>query len=372
MRVQSLDLYQYRNIATLELKCPEELHLFVGPNAQGKTNILESLYVLALGKSHRSRSPRELIQFGKQRAHLKARVAKDGQIHRLEVQLFEKGKKVSRNGIEQSRLSQYIGFLPAVLFAPEDLALVKGSPQVRRRFLDMEIGQVSRTYVHHLSQLSKLIIQRNHLLKELGKNRQTYSPLLDVMDEQFVSLAVPIWEKRFRFLRMLTKWAQEIHQTITQKQEELMIEYVPSIQIDDGMRTEQLREIFANELLKIRDKEIRRGSTLLGPQRDDFRLKANQLDLHTFGSQGQQRTAALSLKLAEIELIHQEMGVYPILLLDDVLSELDDSRKTHLLTAIRGRVQTFVTTTNLEGIDSATLEQARIYRVRQGIITELG
>jgi DNA replication and repair protein RecF len=370
--VQHLELRQYRNITALELQCPEELHLFVGPNAQGKTNILESLYVLALGKSHRSRSSRDLIQFGKTRANLKAKVKKNNQNERLEVQLFEKGKKVIRNGIEQPRLSQYIGSLPTVLFAPEDLALVKGSPQVRRRFLDMEIGQVNRTYVHHLTQLTKLITQRNHLLKELGKSRQIQSALLDVLDEQFISLAVPIWEKRFRFLALLTKWARKIHETITQNQEELMIEYVPSIQIHGEMTQTELQETFAQELSKIRGKEIQRGSTLVGPQRDDFSLKANQLNLHAFGSQGQQRTAALSLKLAEIELIYQEMGVYPILLLDDVLSELDDSRKTHLLTAIRGRVQTFVTTTNLEGIDPALLKQARIYQVRQGIITELG
>ncbi len=370
MRVQSLQLWQYRNISHLELECPQELHLFVGPNAQGKTNILESLYLLSLGKSHRSRSTQELIQFGKQQARLKANVIKKGQPHRLEIQLLGKGKKVSRNGIEQPRLSQYIGFLPAVLFAPEDLALVKGSPQVRRRFLDMEIGQVSRTYVYQLSQLTKLIVQRNHLLKKIHQDKKLHLSLLDVLNEQLVALVIPIWKKRFHFLRMLTTWAKEIHQTITENREELMIEYVPSIRIHQEMSEEEMKKSFLSELSKIQEKEIQRGSTLIGPQRDDFRLISNQLDLHIFGSQGQQRTAALSLKLAEIELIYQEMGVYPILLLDDVLSELDDSRKTHLLTAIQGRVQTFVTTTSLEGISSTTLDRAQVYQVRQGIISE--
>jgi len=169
VRVESLELKDYRNIAELALTCPEELHIFVGPNAQGKTNILESLYVLALGKSHRTRSHKELIRFGQERSRLKTRVRKSDERLRLEVRLTAKGKKVSRNGVEQPRLSQYIGSLTAVLFAPEDLAIVKGSPGVRRRFLDMEIGQVSPAYVHHLTQLHQLLAQRNSLLKQLSK-----------------------------------------------------------------------------------------------------------------------------------------------------------------------------------------------------------
>ncbi|SEM83457.1 DNA replication/repair protein RecF [Lihuaxuella thermophila] len=372
MRVESLELKQYRNIAQLELACPEELHLFVGPNAQGKTNILESFYVLALGKSHRTRSHKELIRFGEHRATLKAKVKKDEQLLRLEVQLSEKGKKVSRNGVEQPKLSRYIGSLPAVLFAPEDLAIVKGSPQIRRRFLDMEIGQVSPAYVHNLTQLGKLLSQRNSLLKQLAQKRVYQSELLEVLDDQLIQLSVHIWKKRYRFLDSLSEWAKKIHWAITQDKEELAVEYLPSVAISPRMEDGDLAESLRGELKRLREKELMRGTTLIGPHRDDLRLLANGLDLHTFGSQGQQRTAALSLKLAEIELIYQETGHYPILLLDDVLSELDDSRKTHLLEAIRGRVQTFVTTTGLDGIDAETLTRARIYQVRQGTIQEQG
>jgi DNA replication and repair protein RecF len=286
--------------------------------------------------------------------------------------MTEKGKKVSRNGIEQPRLSQYIGSLPAVFFAPEDLALVKGSPQVRRRFLDMEIGQVSPAYVHHLTQLNKLLTQRNSLLKQLAQKGAFQSALLNVLDEQFIQFSVDLWKKRLTFLSSLKTWAKEIHQAITHGLEELEVEYLPSLPKLLETDSSEWPLLFQRELEKNREKEIKRGSTLIGPQRDDLRLKANGLDLHLYGSQGQQRTAALSLKLAEIELIYQETGYYPILLLDDVLSELDDSRKTHLLEAIRGRVQTFVTTTNLEGIDPETLAKERIYQVRQGRITELG
>ncbi|UWE03658.1 DNA replication/repair protein RecF [Laceyella sacchari] len=372
MRVESLECKHYRNLSDVSLSCPEELHLFVGPNAQGKTNLLESLYCLALGKSHRSRSHKDLIQFGQHHANIKASVKRGQQGVRLEVKLSEKGKKVIRNGIEQRKLSQYIGTLPAVLFAPEDLAIVKGSPQIRRRFLDMEIGQVSPTYVHNLTQLNKLLTQRNSLLKQSAQKRNAQFSLLEVLDEQFIHISVQLWKKRFQFLASLQEWAKEIHRAITRQQEELLVEYRSSLPISALQDEQEWGNLLKQELEQKRDKELMRGSTLVGPHRDDLYLSVNGLNLHLYGSQGQQRTAALSLKLAEIELIRQETGYYPILLLDDVLSELDDSRKTHLLEAIRGKVQTFVTTTGLEGIDPETIARARIYQVRQGSITELG
>ncbi|MDN4592541.1 DNA replication/repair protein RecF [Polycladomyces subterraneus] len=369
MRVQRLELRHYRNIDHLDLTCPGELHLFIGPNAQGKTNILESLYVLALGKSHRARSHKELIQWGQSFAQLNAHVMRGEGMQRLEIRLTEQGKKVSRNGVEQRRLSEYIGTLTAVLFAPEDLALVKGSPQVRRRFLDMEIGQVSPAYVHHLSQYNKLMVQRNHLLKELFRNRRQL-PLLEVLDHQLAQAAAVIWKKRATFIGRLAVWAEEIHQAITQGQERLQLRYCPSIPVESEEEEPMLAERLVRQLEKVREKEIARGSTSIGPHRDDLQLAVGETDLHTYGSQGQQRTAALSLKLAEIELIRQETGHYPILLLDDVLSELDDNRKTHLLEAIRGKVQTFVTATGLEGIGSDTLARAQVYAVKQGTLSE--
>lgn len=366
MRMTQLDLYQYRNLEQLTLTCPEDLHIFVGENAQGKTNILESIYVLSLAKSHRTRATKELIRFGQPFSRMKARVQRKGQLIRLEIQLNEKGKKAIRNGIEQPKLSQYIGTMPTILFAPEDLALVKGSPQVRRRFLDTELGQVSPTYLYQLSQLQQVIQQRNAILKNLNGMQQE---LLEIANEQFLSLSIQIWKKRFYFLDLLLKWAKPIYHRITGGKEELHIEYLPSVPIDPDMDDEEIRAITWKQLKKVEARERKRGTTLIGPQRDDFRLKNDQLDLHQFGSQGQQRTAALSLKLAEIELIYQETDAYPLLLLDDVLSELDDGRKTHLLDAIRGKVQTFVTTTSLEGIHPKILQRAKIYRVEQGSVT---
>jgi len=370
MHVEHLELKQFRNIEQLRLNSPGELHLFVGRNAQGKTNILESLYVLAVGKSHRTHGHREMIRWDQPAAFLKARVVKESSTRRLEVRLTSQGKKVIKNGVEQRRLSEYIGSLTAALFAPEDLSLVKGSPRVRRRFLDMEMGQVSPSYIHDLTRYNQIINQRNSLLKELGRSQTENWMMLDVLDEQLIECSAKLWTKRFSFVQILSRWAQEIHASITQGHENLSIQYRPSIPVTADMGPDELRDAMQQELTRIREQELYRGNTRVGPHRDDLRLFADGTDLHTYGSQGQQRTAALSLKLAEIELIHQETGTYPILLLDDVLSELDDSRKTHLLEAIRGKVQTFVTTTGLEGIDRETLERARIYQVRQGSFSE--
>lgn len=370
MRVENFQLRHFRNIRQLDLHCPEDLHLFIGPNAQGKTNILESLYVLSLGKSHRAHSHRELIQWEKPSASVKAHVIRGGRRQRLEVRLTERGKKVSKNGLEQKKMSDYIGALPAVLFAPEDLEIVKGSPRVRRRFLDMEIGQTSTSYVYHLSRYNKVVAQRNRVLKELYKNRRQGSTLLEVLDEQLMELATRLWEKRLAFLDRLSLWAGKIHRAISQGRETLHIQYQPSIALDEVKDPARFSRFFQEEISKCREREIARGITLIGPHRDDLVLMVDEVNLSAYGSQGQQRTAALSLKLAEIELIREATGLYPILLLDDVLSELDDMRKTHLLSAISGKVQTFVTATGTEGIDSHTLERARIYHVSQGALSQ--
>lgn len=369
LAVQTLNLKQYRNIQEVQLNCEQAVHFFVGPNAQGKTNLLESLYVVALGKSHRTRSHTELIQFGQSLAKVEATIKRQGHQERLAVLISSQGKKVTKNGIEQKKLSQYIGTLPAIMFAPEDLALVKGSPGVRRRFLDMEIGQVSPAYLYDLSRYNKLIQQRNRLLKQAPHQ---LNELLDVLNEQMTPIIVNIWKKRLFFLKELNKWAQMTHQAITQQKEALTLHYQATFPLHEHMSSSELTSLLQAELERIREKEISRRVTLIGPHRDDVRLRLDEMDVNTFGSQGQQRTVALSLKLAEIELIYHTMGVYPILLLDDVLSELDDHRKTHLFQAIEGRVQTFVTTTSLDGIDTAVIQRAKVYQVHQGTILKQG
>lgn len=368
MILKELELTQYRNFAHTHVHFDSPIVLFVGPNAQGKTNILESIYVLAMAKSHRTSKDRELIEWEAPFARLSCRAERQIGPIQLDIQLTPKGKKAKINHLEQRRLSDYIGAMNVVMFAPEDLSIVKGSPIIRRRFLDMEIGQVSKSYLYHTLQYQKLVQQRNQAMKELQLGK-SFGDMLDVYNIQLSQLAAKVLYKRFIFMEKLEKWGQDIHAQITQGKEKLTLSYESTLPITSDMSESEAEEAAYRHLTSIKDREISRGTTLAGPHRDDIYFFINGTSVHQYGSQGQQRTTALSLKLAEIELIHQEVGEYPLLLLDDVLSELDADRQSHLLQNIKDRVQTFVTTTGVEGLYHQTLQQASIYRVKQGTIT---
>jgi DNA replication and repair protein RecF len=365
-----LSLKNYRNYKNTELQFENKVNIILGENAQGKTNVMEAIYVLAMAKSHRTSNDKDLIRWDEEYAKIEGRAIKRNGPLSLELIISKKGKKARINHIEQSKLSQYVGNINVVMFAPEDLNLVKGSPQVRRRFIDMEIGQVSPVYMHDLTQYQKVLQQRNHYLKLLQSKRQNDETMLDVLTDQLIELAAKITLKRYEFLELLQKWAEPIHHEISRGLEKLQIHYHPSIDVSESMELSRIIEVYSEKFDKIKAREIDRGTTLAGPHRDDLSFDVNGKDVQTFGSQGQQRTTALSLKLAEIELIFSEIGDYPILLLDDVLSELDDFRQTHLLNAIRGKVQTFVTTTSIDGLEHDVIKEATVYKVVSGFITE--
>jgi len=358
--LNNLQIEHYRNLEMVELSLDSQIVLFVGQNAQGKTNLLESIYVLAMAKSHRTNKDRELIAWDQEFSRLRAHVEKKHGPLSLEIQLTKKGKKAKINGLEQRKLSNYIGALNVVMFAPEDLDIVKGNPSVRRRFIDMEIGQVSPVYLHLLSQYQKLIQQRNQALKE------GYGDLLDVYNMQMAELSAKILSKRMAFIDKLQIWANEIHGEITSGKEQLTLQYQSTFIYEKEMSEQEAIHFIFQYLQSIREKELLRGMSLAGPHRDDLYFSINGKSVQQYGSQGQQRTTALSLKLAEIELIYQEVGEYPLLLLDDVLSELDEYRQSHLLSGIKNRVQTFVTSTGVEGLNHDTLKQASLYRVDHG------
>jgi len=336
VRLDSVRLSHYRNYDALELSFSEKTNVLIGENAQGKTNLLEAIYVLALAKSHRTTHDKELIGWDQETARVEGRVVKRTGSHVQEIVISGRGKKAKLNHLEQRRLSDYVGALNIVLFAPEDLHIVKGSPQVRRRFLDMEIGQVSPVYLHELSQYLKVLKQRNALLKQLSMKGGDET-FLDILTEQMITLAVKIVQRRHHFMAQLEKWARPIHDGISRGQEELALIYRSDTFGNELLDVEGMTASYTQKFGKIKENEIRRGVTLFGPHRDDFEMEVNGRNVQTYGSQGQQRTAALSLKLAEIELIHEEVGEYPLLLLDDVLSELDDHRQTHLLDTMQQR-----------------------------------
>ncbi|PGT82521.1 DNA replication/repair protein RecF [Bacillus sp. AFS040349] len=370
MFINELKLKNYRNYEELTIQFENKVNVILGENAQGKTNVMESIYVLAMAKSHRTSNDKELIGWDKEYAKIEGSIEKYNRSTALQLVISKKGKKAKLNHIEQEKLSQYVGAMNVIMFAPEDLNLVKGSPQVRRRFIDMEIGQVSAIYLHDLSRYQKIMQQRNHYLKQLQMRKQKDQTMLDVLTEQLCEAAAKIIYKRLRFISELQKWAEPVHSGISRGLETLKIKYKPSVDVSEDYDLTKMIEAYEQKFAKIREKEIERGATLAGPHRDDLTFFVNDHDVQTFGSQGQQRTTALSLKLAEIDLIHNEIGEYPILLLDDVLSELDDYRQSHLLNTIQGKVQTFVTTTSVEGIDHQTLKEAATFRVRAGELAD--
>ncbi|MGG0643741.1 DNA replication/repair protein RecF [Sporosarcina gallistercoris] len=369
MHIDRLALTDYRNYASLDLSFSPHINVFIGENAQGKTNVMEAIYVLAMAKSHRTSNDRELIRWGQEYGKIEGDVERKYGHLPIELVISKKGKKARVNHIEQNRLSLYIGQVNVVMFAPEDLNLVKGSPQVRRRFLDMEIGQISPVYLHDLLHYQKLLKQRNAILKDNRGKRQFEDVMFDVYTEQFVDKAVQIIKKRYYFLELLQKWAGPIHHGISRGLEDLDVSYSTLKELSSEQSDEEMKKVLMDKLAEVKTRELDRGITLIGPHRDDLTFMVNGYDIQTYGSQGQQRTTALSLKLAEIELVRQEVGEAPILLLDDVLSELDDYRQSHLLNTIQGQVQTFVTTTTVAGIEHETIRQAAIYEVEDGTVT---
>ena len=371
MHIERLQLTNYRNYESLTLDFSDKINVFIGENAQGKTNVMESIYVLAMAKSHRTANDKELIRWDADYGKIEGGIHKRYGSVPIELTISKKGKKGKINHLEQTKLSNYIGQMNVVMFAPEDLNIVKGSPQIRRRFIDMEIGQISPVYLHDLLTFQKILKQRNHLLKSnQGKASLANDVMFDIYTEQYVQAAIQIIRKRFQFMELLQAWAEPIHHGISRGLEKLVIKYRPVTGMEPSWTAEEMMDYLTKKLNEIKQREIDRGVTLIGPHRDDLQFFVNDYDVQVYGSQGQQRTTALSLKLAEIELIKQETKETPILLLDDVLSELDDYRQSHLLNTIQGEVQTFVTTTSVEGIHHDTIQHAKLFRVNQGKIEQ--
>ncbi len=366
MYLKELSLTNYRNYNQLTLDFSPKLNVFVGDNAQGKTNLLESIYVLSLTKSHRSNHEKELIQWHQEFARMEGKVSKkNGEID-LTMIISNKGKKTKINGLEQTKLSQYIGYLNVILFAPEDLSLVKGSPQHRRKFLDMEIGQINAQYLHYLSTYQTVLKQRNQYLKKSTFSKK-YDPVyLEVLNEQLAQSGSFVIFSRLYFIKLLEKWTNTIHQNISYGKEILQISYKTSLELSEGMTQDELYHLLLKEFKQAETRDLAQMTTSIGPHRDDLIFMVNNQNVQTYGSQGQQRTTALSIKLAEIELINAEIGEYPVLLLDDVLSELDDERQVQLMEFIDNKLQTFLTTTSVMQLENKLKIKPEIFYVTNG------
>lgn len=368
MKLTNLQLQNFRNYESVQLEFTDGVHVFIGENAQGKTNLMESIYALAMTKSHRTTNDKELIGWNKEFATIKGTVEKTTTKTNLELQFSKKGKIAKVNYLEQKRLSSYLGNLNVILFAPENLTLVKGSPQNRRKFVDMELGQMSSLYLYDLVEYNRVLKQRNTYLKQLAIKKKQPDEYLDVLSEMLSELASEIVFHRLDFMKQLEALAIPIHDQLSLGREKFSVSYQATIPLEDGLTPSQMKEIYMNQFKKNQTREADQATTLIGPHRDDLIFYLNEVPVQTYGSQGQQRSTVLSLKLAEIELMKLSTGEYPLLLLDDVLSELDDDRQTHLIKAIENKVQTFITTTSLDGIKQQFINEPVVIPIEKGTI----
>lgn len=372
MELQSLQLRNFRNYKELSVEFVPGVNVFLGPNAQGKTNLLEAIYVLALTRSHRTTTDKELIGWDGKEASVQGIVKKQYGNVPLSLMFTNKGKKARMNHLDQAKLANYIGQLNVILFAPEDLALVKGAPSIRRSFIDREFSQMSPKYLYIANQYRAVLKQRNQYLKQLQSKQAKDILFLEVLTDQLTNFASELIVRRLNLLKKLDAAAAPIHAAITQNAESLQINYVSQLHADELGDETTIKQAMMARFENLQPREIIMGTTLLGPHRDDLLFNVNDHDVATFGSQGQQRTTALAVKLAEIDLMKQETGEYPILLLDDVLSELDTTRQTHLLTAIQDKVQTFITTPSLSDVAKQLINEPKIFNVSAGTLTESG
>ena len=355
MYIESVQLKNFRNYESLELDLSPGTNIFYGNNAQGKTNILEAIYLCGTTKSHKGSKDKDMIRFGEDEAHIRMMVNRDELSYKIDMHLRKnKAKGVAINGLPIKKASELVGVVTLVFFSPEDLNIIKNGPGERRRFLDLELCQLDKIYLTDLASYNHIVNQRNKLLKDIYVQPSLKSTL-EIWDMQMAEYGRRIIEKRREFIRELNETVRKIHYNLTGGLEELEVIYEPSSEAE-GLES----AISSN-----RERDMRMKLTSVGPHRDDLCVMANGIDIRRYGSQGQQRTAALSLKLSEIYIVKSKIKDTPILLLDDVLSELDSSRQNYLLDSISD-IQTLITCTGLDDFISHQFRINRVFQVVQG------
>lgn len=367
MFISRLKLINFRNYSSLDIELHNKLNIFIGNNAQGKTNILESIYLTGFGKSFRTSKDKELIKANKNMAYVKVEGEKRHGEVSIELRLWNgKKKEIKTNGLSLTKLSELLGNIYIVIFSPEDLKLIKGGPAERRRFIDREISHVNRKYYYDIMSYNKVLLQRNNLLKNIVYNKKLLKTI-DIWDNKLVEFGMKVIFKRIEFINRLNVLSRLIHRKITDGRENLEVKYLSNIEVNSKSIYEEAFKDFRTKLEKRLETDIKRGYTTVGPHKDDLGIYIDDKDIRIFGSQGQQRTAALSLKLSEIEIIKGEVGEYPILLLDDVMSELDINRQNFLINSLRN-VQTFITITEIPQLMAPLVKEGNIFEISGGRI----
>lgn len=353
MWIKKLIIKNFRNYDEQEIEFFPNINIFFGENAQGKTNIIESIFLGSMGRSFRAKKDNEMIKINTEKALVEIQYEKKDREGKIKIEIGNK-KNIYINGIKIKKLSELLGNINVVIFTPDDIDILKGSPQNRRKFLDIMISQLRPNYIHLLNLYAKTIEQRNNYLKQIKEEKRETS-LLDIWDEKLIEYGVKISQYRYEFMEKIKKKLNQIHTEITEGKEEIKIEY-----ITECMDQNHFREI----LKQRRNLDIIKGFTTKGIHRDDFVIYINKKELSIYGSQGQHRTAILSLKLAELQVIYDEIGEYPILLLDDFMSELDSKRRKNLLENIED-VQVVITCTDKLKLENLNYLE---YNVKDGQI----
>lgn len=359
MKIHQLELSEFRNYETLSVEFDDAVNILYGDNAQGKTNVLEAIYLCGTTKSHKGSKDKEMIRLSSKESHIRMQIEKAGIPHRIDMHLRKnKAKGVAVDGVPIKRSSELMGLLHIVFFSPEDLSMIKNGPGERRRFIDLELCQLDSTYLYHLGNYNRAVNQRNNLLKQIGFHKEL-KDTVEVWDMQLVEHGSAVIHTRKRFVEELNGLLPEIHAKLSGGKEELFVRYEPNVGTQE----------FGQKLFMNLERDIVLKATGNGPHRDDISFYVGDKNLKLFGSQGQQRTAALSLKLAEIELVRGKIKESPVLLLDDVLSELDRNRQSYLLESITD-LQTIITCTGLEEFIGDKKQDHRIFHVVNGVVSE--
>ena len=359
MIIKKIQVSNFRNYNSLDLMFDSKTNILYGDNAQGKTNILEAVYICATTKSHRSSKDVELIKMDEEEGHIKILIEKKGREHRIDIHLRKnKSKGIAIDGIPIKKASELFGVFNVIFFSPEDLNIIKNGPAERRKFIDMELCQLDKIYVYHLMNYNKILMQRNRLLKDLSF-RQDLRETLDIWDRQLADYGSKIIKRRETFIQTIGEIMKPIHRKLTNEKEEIEIYYQKNCEED----------CLYEKIVENREKDIRYKTTSVGPHRDDLLFFNQDMNIRIYGSQGQKRTVALSLKLAEIELVKNMIHDMPVLLLDDVMSELDSGRQNHLLNSI-DQIQTLITCTGLDEFIENRFHINKIFQVTEGKVEE--
>lgn len=359
MIIKSIELSNYRNYENMVITFDEGTNILYGDNAQGKTNILEAAFISGTTKSHRGTKDKEIIRFGQDESHIKTTVIKKDREYLIDMHLRSRGSKVvAINKIPIKRATELLGILNIVFFSPEDLNIIKNGPAERRRFIDLELCQLDKLYLSDLTNYNKALLQRNKLLKDITHNTQLMETLF-LWDSKLVEYGKSVIKKRRQFIDDLNEIIGDIHNKISGGKETLILKYEPNIE----------DIFFEDELIKSRNKDLKLCQTTVGPHRDDIIFSIDGIDIRKFGSQGQQRTSALSLKLSEIDLVKKITKNTPVLLLDDVLSELDSNRQNYLLNSISD-IQTIITCTGLEEFVKNRFQINKVFQIVEGNVIE--